>query len=59
LRVCFAEGTAKNREVLCEHIDEPPVDSAISSDDTVTGILLLLHTEIETAVFDELVDLLE
>ncbi len=59
LCVGFAEGTAEDREVLGKDIDQAAVDAAVSGNDAVAGKLLFGHAEVETAVFDELVEFFE
>src|SRR5262245_28339745 len=55
----FRQGTTEDGEILGEDIDDPAVDGAPAGDDAVTRDLLLLHAEIDAAVLDEHVELLE
>src|SRR3546814_3407273 len=53
------EGAAEDREVLAEHEDQAAVDGAVAGHHAVAGDLLLLHAEVEAAVLDIHVPLLE
>src|SRR3546814_12825251 len=59
LGVRLRERAAEHREVLAEHEDQPPVDGAVASHHAVAGDFLLLHAEVEAAVLDIHVPLLE
>ena len=59
LGVGLGEAAAEDREVLGEDVDETPVDAAVAGDDAVARDLLLGHAEVEAAVLDQLVELLE
>ena len=59
LGVRLGEAAAEDREVLGEDAHEPAVDAAEAGDDAVAGDLLVGHAEVEAAVLDELVELLE
>ena len=59
LGVGLGEAAAEDGEVLGEDEDEAAVDAAVAGDDAVAGNLLLGHAEVEAAVLDELVELLE
>src|SRR3546814_6943853 len=59
LGVRLRERAAEHREVLAEHEDQPPVDGAVASHHAVAGDFLLLHAEVEAAVLDLHVPLLE
>src|SRR5262249_26935851 len=48
-----------NREVLCKNVHETIIDSPVSSNHTIAEILLFAHAEVESAMFDELVDFLK
>ena len=57
--VGLGEAAAEDREVLGEDVDEPAVDAAVAGDHAVARDLLVGHAEVEAAVLDELVELLE
>ncbi len=57
--VGFRQRSAEDGEVLRERVDRPSLDAAGARDDPVAGHDLLLHPEVEAAVGDELVDLVE
>ena len=59
LRVGFRQRAAEHGEVLGEHEHGAAVDRAPAGDDAVAGDLLLLHAEVDGAVLDEHVELLE
>src|SRR3546814_15811191 len=59
LGVRLRERAAEHREVLAEHEEQPPVDGAVASHHAVAGDFLLLHAEVEAAVLDIHVPLLE
>src|SRR5678816_777178 len=59
LCVGFAEGATEDREVLGEDVDKPAIDSAVTGNDTIAGILLIGHAEIEGAVLYEFIELFE
>ena len=58
---CVGLGKAapEHGEVLGEDVDEPAVDPTVARDDPVAGDLLLGHSEVETAVLDQLIELFE
>src|SRR6185437_13755651 len=58
-RVGLAERAAEDRKVLRKDVDETAINAAVPRDDAVARILLVLHAEIEAAVFNELIDLFE
>ena len=55
----FGQRAAEHGEVLGEHVDDAAVDRAPAGDDAVAGNLGLLHAEIDAAVLDVHVELLE
>ena len=57
--VRLGEAAAEDREVLGEDVHEAPVHASVAGHDAVAGHLLLGHAEVEAAVLDELVELLE
>ena len=57
--VGLRQRSAEHREVLREGEHLPAVDQPVAGDDAVAGDDLILHPEVEAAVRDELVDLLE
>ena len=57
LRVGFAERTAEDCEVLREDVYQAAVDPAITGNDSIAGVLLLLHAEIKASMRDEFIDL--
>ena len=59
LGVRLGEAAPEHGEVLGEDVDETAVDPAVAGDDAVAGDLLLRHAEVQAAVLDELVQLLE
>jgi hypothetical protein len=59
LGVGLGEAAAEDREVLGEDEGQAPVDPPVAGDDAVAGDLLVRHPEVEAAVLDELVQLLE
>ena len=59
LRVRFAERASEHRKILREKVDQPSIDPPVPGDDAVTGVLLLLHTEIKTSMGYEFVDFFE
>ena len=59
LRVAFRQRAAEHGKVLAENKDQPPVDRARSSDDTVARDDLLLHPEIDAVMLDVHVEFLE
>ena len=58
-RVGLGQAAAEDGEVLREHVDQATVDAAVAGDDAVARHLLLRHAEVEAAVLDQLVELLE
>ncbi len=59
LRERFGERPAEHGEVLREDVDEPAVDAAVSRDDAVAVVLLVLQPEIARPVHDEAIELHE
>ena len=59
LRVRLRQRAAEHREVLAEHEHEPAIDGAVAGDHPVAGHAPLGHAEIDAAVLDEHVPLLE
>ena len=59
LRVRLGQRAAEHREILGEHEHGAAVHRTIAGDDTVARDLLLLHAEVDRAVLDEHVELLE
>ena len=59
LCVGFGERAAKNREVLCEDINQASVDAPKAGDEAIASRPLLLHAKIHAAVADQFVELLE
>src|SRR6185503_9243200 len=57
--VGLRQRSAEHGEVLGERIDDAAVDAAVAADHAVARNDLLRHSEIDTAVRDELVDFLE
>ena len=57
--VGLRERAAEDGEVLGEGVDRASLDAAGAGDDAVAGHDLLVHPEVEAAVGDELVDLVE
>ena len=55
----FGQRAAEHGEVLGEHIGDAAVDGAPAGDHAVAGDLGLLHAEIDAAVLDIHVELLE
>jgi hypothetical protein len=53
------ERSAQNSEVLREHIDQAPVDGAITGHHTIAQEFLFVQTEIGASVRDQLPDLLK
>ena len=49
----FWQRTGRNCEILCKDINQTPFDSTAARYYTVTGIVLLLHTEVCASVFNE------
>ena len=58
-RVGLGEAAAEHGEVLREDEDQAAVHAPVAGDDAVAGDLLLGHAEVEAAVLDQLVQLLE
>jgi len=46
----FGQGATENGEILGKDIDDPPIDSTVAGDHTVTGKNRLVHAEITAAV---------
>src|SRR6185503_6130134 len=59
LGVGLGQRPAEDREVLGEDEDRARFDGPVAGDHPVAGALLLVHAEIERAMDDELVQLLE
>ena len=59
LGLCFGQGAAVDGEILCEHIDETPVDGAVTGHHAVREVMLLVHAEVGAAMGDEHVHLLK
>ena len=57
--VRLGKAPSEHREVLGEDVDQPAVDLPVAGDDTVAGDFLVRHAEVEAAMLDELVELLE
>ncbi len=55
----FGQRTAKNGEVLTEHIDLPAIDRAPTGNDAIARDFLLLHAEVGAAMRDIHIKLLE
>ena len=55
----FGQRAAEHGEVLGEHVGDAAVDGAPAGDHAVAGDLGLLHAEIDAAVLDKHVELLE
>jgi hypothetical protein len=55
----LGQGAAEDGKILGEDIDQPPVDRAPASDDTVAGNFLALHAEFRAAMLHEHVEFLE
>src|SRR5207249_12173460 len=58
-RVGFGERAAEYVEVLRENVNEPAINAAKAGDEAVARGTLLLHAEIDAAVTDKFVQLLE
>ena len=58
-RVGFGERAAEYGEVLRENVNEPAINAAKAGDEAVARGTLLLHAEIDAAVTDKFVQLLE
>ena len=59
MSIRLAERSAEDGEVLGEDVNEASIDAAVPGNDAVAGVLLLLHSEVETSMLDEFVELLE
>ena len=55
--VGLGQRTAKDGEILCEHVDRPIVHRSVATDDAVAGNRALCHSEILAAMGHESVDL--
>ena len=55
----FRERAAEHGEILGEDVDHPAIDGAPAGDDAVAREFVLLHAEIDAAVLDIHVELLE
>src|SRR5581483_1662095 len=55
----FRERSTKNSEVLCEDENQAALDSSVTSNETVAVVFLLSHSEIVSAMSDQLVCLFE
>ncbi len=58
-RVGFGKRSAEHGEVLRENINQPAIDAAKAGNEAVAGGTLLLHAEVDAAVPDKFVKLLE
>ena len=55
----LAQGTAKHGKVLSVDVDDAAVDGAVTGDDAVAEVLLLVETEVNGAMGHEHVSLFE